>query len=155
MQIVDGRITNTSTSEINCPYCNMSKLRWDIEFDSVTVKEEQVIDSSYTVKNVCAHCMTVVDEPPQMNFICAKCEQLTQYTQESSESEWKIFQRLFSYVKEEKFGEFYRQLTAEGLKIGKRYCMSCIYKIWRGFMANPSSLGLELEKPKPNYPLKQ
>ena len=137
MQIVNGRIAKAYTVETTCPYCNKSKCRWDIEFQSVTVKEEQAIDSSYTVQNICTNCMTVCDEPPEMDFICAKCGQLTPYRSEESDSEWKLFQRLFSYANEEKFGEFYRLLVAEGLKVGKRYCMACVYKIWRGFIANP------------------
>jgi len=155
MQTVNVRISRSYTTETACPYCNKSKSRLDLEFQSVTVKEEQVIDSSYTIQNICSNCMTICDDPPEMDFICAKCKQLTPCTAEESASEWRLFQRLFSCANEEKFGEFYRLLVAEGLKVGKRYCLACVFNIWRGFMANPSSLGLELEKPKPNYPLKE
>jgi hypothetical protein len=154
MQIIRGKVVKTYDAETSCPYCQVSKLRWDIEFEAATIKDGQAIDSSYAVKNICGHCLTVSDEPEKMDFICAKCDQLTPCIDNESGTERELFQRLFSYGKDGKFSDFFQYLTTEGLKKGKRYCMSCVYKVWRGYAANPQSLRLELEKPKPNYALK-
>lgn len=48
-----GKIVKAYSVE-NCPYCNMSKLRVDIEFEVLTIEKEQVVDSSFTVQNLCA-----------------------------------------------------------------------------------------------------
>jgi hypothetical protein len=137
----------------SCPYCRISKLRYDLIFEVTTIKKGQVIDSSYSVKNVCAHCFTVCGQEPKMDFLCAKCRQLTPYIEEDFGSELKMFQRLFS--KDGEFDDFYRRLISEGLTEGKRYCLPCVYKIWHEYLTNPDSLREELDKPKTEFPLKK
>ena len=151
--MASGRIVDTYVADINCPWCEMSKLRYNMEFEVLVLEQKQIIDSSYTVKGVCVHCLTVCDELPNMDFICAKCEQLTSYMEEDSGSERELFGRLFS--SDSKFGNFYQRLTDEGVNLGKRYCLSCVYKIWLGYLAHPDFLSRELEKPKPEYALKK
>jgi hypothetical protein len=87
-----------------------------------------------------------------MDFLCARCGQLTLCIEASSDSEAKMFQRIFSPDPE--FSGFYEQLLSGGLKEGKRFCMPCVYKIWQEFLKCPASLQEELEKPKPEYALK-
>ena len=153
MQIANGRIAKSYASEIDCPWCKMSKLRYDIEFELLTLEQKQIIDSSYLVKGICVHCLTVCDQLPKMDFVCAKRDQLTTYTQSDSEQEKKLFGHLFS--SDGKFGDFYQRLINEGIKAGKRYCLSCVYKIWHGYLANHSFVLDELNKPKPEYELKK
>jgi hypothetical protein len=74
MQIVSGQIAKAYAVEANCPWCKMSKLRYDIEFAALALEGKQVIDSSYIVKGICVHCFTVCDELPKMDFVCAKCQ---------------------------------------------------------------------------------
>jgi hypothetical protein len=129
--------------ETGCPYCKVRKLRYDLEFQA---------EKGQIIKNVCAHCLTVCGEPPSMDFLCARCGQLTLCIEASSDSEAKMFQRIFSPDPE--FSGFYEQLLSGGLKEGKRFCMPCVYKIWQEFLKCPASLQEELEKPKPEYALK-
>lgn len=131
----------------------MSKLRYDMEFEVLTLEQKQVFDSSYIVKGICIHCLTVCDQLPKMDFLCAKCGQLTPYMKEDSALERNLFGRLFS--SDGKFGDFYQRLTDGGVKLGKRYCLFCVYKIWRGFLEHPDFLSQELEKPKPEFALKK
>jgi hypothetical protein len=156
MQLVpdSGKIVNSYSVETNCPFCNVSKLRVDIEFEVVTFENGQVIGSSYTIKNLCAHCLTLCNEYARKDFLCARCEQLTPDIEEEepSDSERSLFQHLFS--KDDRFGSFYQKLTDCELGEGKRYCFRCVYEIWKEYMRNPDSLQEELEKPKKDYPLK-
>jgi hypothetical protein len=148
-----GRIAAAYPAETICPCCNISRRRYDLEFQAITIENGQAIDSSYTVKNLCVQCLTVCDELPRMDFLCAKCGQFTTYIQEDFGSELELFRHLFS--QDGKFGDFYERLSTEGLKTGKRYCMSCVYKIWHDYLKCPVSLQGELEKPKHEYALKK
>jgi hypothetical protein len=132
----------------------MYKLRVDVEFEVVTFENGQVIGSSYTLKNLCAHCLTVCNESARKDFLCVRFEQFTPDLEEDepSDSEWSLFQHLFS--KDDKFSEFYQKLTVCGLEEGKRYCFRCVYEMWHEYLRNPDSLQEELEKPKKDYPLK-
>ena len=154
MQIArdSGRIAAAYATQKVCPYCKISKLRYDLEFQVATIEKGQGIDSSHAIKNVCAHCMTVCGEPPSMDFLCAQCGQLTLSIEESSDSEAKMFQSIFS--KDREFSDFYERLLSGGLKEGKRFCVPCVYRIWQEFLECPISLQEELEKPKPEYALK-
>ncbi len=153
MQIASGRIADTYAADIRCIWCEMSKLRYEMEFEVLTLEQKQVIDSIFIIKGICVHCLTVCDQLPKMDFLCAKCGQLTLYTKEDSALERKLFEHLFS--SDDKFGDFYQRLTDGGVKLGKRYCLSCIYKIWRRFLEHPDFLSQELEKPKPEYLVKK
>jgi hypothetical protein len=144
-------IAATYPGGATCMYCKMSKLRHDLEFQVTTMDKGQVIDSSYSIKNVCAHCFTVCDE--LQNFLCAKCGQVTPYEPEIIGSELKLFERIFS--ENGKFGDFYKRLISEGLTEGKRYCLPCTYKLWEAYLENPSSLREELEKPKSEFQRKK
>jgi hypothetical protein len=156
MQLVpdSGKIVNAYSVETNCPYCNISKLRVDMDFEVFTIEKGIVIGSSFTLKNLCAHCLTVCNESARKDFLCTRCEQLTPHIEENepSDSEWSLFQHLFS--KDDKFSNFYQKLTVCGLEEGKRYCFRCVYEIWQEYLRNPDSLIEELEKPKKDYPLK-
>jgi hypothetical protein len=149
-----GKIANAYSVETNCPFCNVSKLRVDIEFEVVTFENGQAIGSSYTIKNLCAHCLTVCNESSRKDFLCARCEHLTSDIEEDepSDSERSLFQHLFS--KDDKFGVFYQKLTKCVLGEVRRYCFRCVYEIWQEYLRNPDSLQEELEKPKKEYPLK-
>ncbi len=147
-----GRITAAYSVETVCPWCKISKLRYNLEFQVATIEKGQIIDSSHLIKNVCSHCLTVCEEPPSMDFLCAKCGQLTLYTQEDpSLIEQSLFKKLFLGTG---FADFYEQLLLGGQKEGKRFCLPCMYKIWQKFLKCPASLQEELEKPKPEYALK-
>jgi hypothetical protein len=151
-----GKISKKYNVESNCPYCSMSKDRVDIEFEVVTVEKQQVIDSSFTIQHLCAHCLTVCNESKDEHFLCSECGELAPFIQEKElcDSEWTQFQHLFSNANDSLFGDFYKELIVEGLEKGKRYCLVCLYKIWREYLANPDSLHEELEKPKREYSLK-
>ena len=150
MQLVpdSGKIANAYSVETNCSFCNISKLRVDIEFEVVTFENGQVIGSNYTINNLCAHCLTLCNENSRKDFLCARCEQLTPVIEENepNDSERSIFQHLFS--KDDKFGYFYQKLAVCGLEEGKRYCFRCVYELWKEYLRNPDSLQEELEKPK-------
>lgn len=157
MQLVpdSGKIVNTYSVETNCPFCNVSKLQVDIEFEVVTFENGQAIGSSYTIKNLCAHCLTLCNEYSRKDFLCARCEHLTpdiEEEEEPSDSERSLFQHLFS--KDDRFSAFYQKLADCGLGEGKRYCFRCVYEMWKEYLRNPDSLQEEIEKPKKDYPLK-
>jgi hypothetical protein len=154
MQIArdSGKIAASYVTETVCPYCKRSKIRYDLEFQVAAIEKGQVIDSSQTIKNVCTHCLTVCEELPSMDFLCAKCGQLTLYTREDSgASEQNLFKNLFSGTG---FPDFYEKMILGGLKEGKRFCLPCVYKIWQDYLQCPASLQEEIEKPKPEYELK-
>lgn len=48
MQIASGRIADTYAADIRCPWCEMSKLRYEMEFEVLTLEQKQVIDSIYS-----------------------------------------------------------------------------------------------------------
>jgi hypothetical protein len=147
-----GKITDAYSVKEDCPWCKMSKLRYDLEFQVATVEKGKVIDSSYKLHCVCSHCLTVCEEPPAMDFLCAKCGQLTLYTQEDSgQDEKSLFKNLFCGPG---FPDFYQRLLSGGLKEGKRFCLPCVYKLWQDYSICPASLEKELEKPKPEFALK-
>jgi hypothetical protein len=156
MQLVpdSGKTVNSYSVETNCPFCKASKLRVDIEFEVVTIENGIAVGSSFTVKNLCAHCLTVSNELSRKDFLCARCEQFTPDIEENepNDSELLLFQHLFS--KDTKFGDFYKKLTVCGLEEGKRYCFRCVYEIWHEYLRNHDSLQEEIDKPKKNYPLK-
>jgi hypothetical protein len=116
MQIASGRIAETYASDLRCPWCEKNKLRYDMAFEVLTLEQKQIFDSSYIVKGICVHCLTVCGQLPKMDFLCAKCGQLTPYTKEDSPSERKLFGRIFSY--DGKFDDFYQRLTDDGVKLG-------------------------------------
>ena len=151
-----GKISKKHTAENNCPYCNTTKQRVDIEFEVVTIEKQQAIDSSFTIQNLCAHCLTVCNESKEEHFLCSQCGELAPFIQEKEllDSEWSQFQHLFSNANDNLFGDFYKELIVEGLEKGKRYCLVCLYKIWQEYLTNPDSIHQELEKPKKAYPLK-
>ena len=153
MQIArdSGRIAATYTVETVCPYCKMSKLRYNLEFQAVSIENGLAIDSSHTIKNLCVHCLTICDELPNMDFLCARCGQITTFLHEDFGAESELFKRVFAPG----FSDFYARLANEGVQAGKRFCMGCLFKIWDDFQKNPHSLQDELEKPKPNYPPKK
>jgi hypothetical protein len=152
---MNGRSVATYTAESSCVWCKMSKLRFDLESQVITIKNGQAVDSSYIIKNLCSHCLTVCDEAPKLDFICAKCRSITLFTKEDSDIELNMFENLFSELKDGKFADFYNKLVAGGKQGGKRYCISCVYKIWRDYLMQPNNLCEELEKPKVNYPPKE
>ena len=156
MQIAEGsgRIALVRTSEVKCPYCKVSQKRYDLEFQVLSLEKEQPVDSSYTIRNVCAHCFTVCDEPPKMDFFCAKCGQLTAYLEEKTDVEMGLLEKVFCQSKDYRFHDFYEKLLSDGLHKGKRYCLACVYKIWNLYLASPDSLREEIEKPKRDYPFK-
>jgi hypothetical protein len=98
----------------------------------------------------------VCNESKDEHFLCSECGELAPFIQEKElfDSEWTQFQHLFSNANDSLFGDFYKELIVEGLEKGKRYCLVCLYKIWREYLANPDSLHEELEKPKREYHLK-
>jgi hypothetical protein len=151
-----GKIVKSYSEETDCPYCGRSKLRVDIEFEVLTIEKEQVVDSSFTIQNLCAHCLTVCNQSEDEHFLCSRCGQLSPFVEEKEicDSEWLQFQHLFSDAKDCTFGDFYKELIVEGLENGKRYCLVCLYKIWQEYLTNHDSLQEELAKPKKNYPLK-
>jgi hypothetical protein len=146
-----GRIIATHEADTKCPCCNTNKPRYDLEFQAATIENGQAIDSNYIIKNLCSNCLTVCDELPNMDFICAKCGQLTTFLQENFSSESELFKRVFS----PEFSDFYQQLSRDGLLAGKRFCMLCTYKIWDDYLKYPDSLHKELEKPKQEYASKK
>ena len=151
-----GKISKKYNAETNCPYCNMSKLRVDIEFEVVTIEKQQLIDSSFTLQHLCAHCLTVCNESKEEHFLCSECGELAPFIQEKElfDSEWTQFQHIFSNANDNIFGDFYKELIVKGLEQGKRYCLVCLYKIWKEYLTNPDSLHKELGKPKKGFPLK-
>jgi len=151
-----GRIVRTYEADDSCPYCNMSKSRVDVEFEVLTIEEKQVVDSSFTIQGLCHHCLTVCNQTKNEHFLCSKCGNLSPFIQESElfDSEWIQFQHVFSDSNDNKFGDFYKELIVEGLKKGKRYCLVCVYKIWKEYLSNPDYLRAELECPKRDYSLK-
>lgn len=153
MQIArdSGRIAAAYPTETVCLYCKMSKLRYDLEFQAVTIENGQAIDSSHTVKNLCVHCFTVCDELPNMDFLCVRCGQITTFWHEDFGAESEMFKRVFAPG----FSDFYARLANEGVRAGKRFCMRCLFKIWDDFRKCPDSLQDKLEKPKPDYALKK
>ena len=155
MQIRNGRNIASYSSETDCSWCKMSKLRFDLEFQVVTINNGQAVDSSYTIKNICSHCLTVHGEAPKLDFICAKCQHLALFTKEDSDAELNLFENLFSKQKDGIFAVFYDKLISGGIRAGKRYCVPCVYKIWRDYLTNPNMLTEELEKPKISYPVEK
>jgi hypothetical protein len=151
-----GKISKKYSAETNCPYCNMSNSRVDIAFEVVTIEKQQLIDSSFTIQNLCAHCLTVCNESKEEHFLCSECGELAPFIQEKElcDSEWSQFQHIFSNANDNIFGDFYKELIVQGLEKGKRYCLVCLYKIWQKYLTNPNSLHEELEKPKKEYSLK-
>jgi hypothetical protein len=134
----------------------MSKDRIDIEFEVVTIEKQEVIDSSFTIQNLCAHCLTVCNESKEEHFLCSECGELAPFIKEKElcDSEWSQFQHIFSNANDNIFGDFYKELIVEGLEKGKRYCLVCLYKIWKEYLINPDSLHEKLEKPKKDFALK-
>ncbi len=155
MQIAfdSGRITDDYAVDKNCPWCKMSKLRHDLEFHVVSFERGQAVESTQAIKNVCVHCLTVCDDLPEMDFLCAKCGQLTLFSGESTDSEWKLFTRVMS--PDRGFEEFYKQLLEDGLKVGKRFCLNCTNRIWSDYRANSDALEKEMDKPRPDFSLKK
>jgi hypothetical protein len=153
MQIArdSGRIAVAYTVETICPYCKMSKLRYDLEFQAVSIENGKAIDSSHIIKNLCVHCLTVCDELPNMDFLCAHCGQITTFLHEDFGAELDLFKRVFAPG----FSDFYSRLANDGIQAGKRFCMNCLFKIWNDFQKNPNTLQDELKKSKPDYPPKK
>jgi hypothetical protein len=149
-----GKIINTYSVETNCPFCNVSKLRVDVEFEVVSFENGQGIGSNYVIENLCAHCLTICNENSRKDFLCARCDQLTPDIEENepSDSERSLFQHLFS--KDDRFSVFYQKLTDCGLEEGKRYCFRCVYEVWKEYLRKPDSLQEELGKAKKEYPMK-
>ena len=153
MQIArdSGRITNSYASDKPCPWCKVGKQRYDLEFQVMTIEKGEAVESTQTLKDICAHCLTVCDELPRIDFLCAKCGQLT-ISNETDGSEWKLFLRTIS--SDVKFEEFYDRLIEGGIQNGKRYCLHCTDKIWQGYLTNSDFLQKVLAEPKPHIPLK-
>jgi hypothetical protein len=155
MQVKNGRTISSYSLETDCQWCKMSRLRFDLEFQVLTINNGQAIDSSYTIKNLCKNCLTICDEEPKMDFICAKCQRLTLFTQEDSDGELNLFENALSNQGNGKFAFFYDKLISDGKQTGKRYCVSCIYKIWRDYLIDPNRLVEEFKKSKIDYPEKE
>jgi hypothetical protein len=153
MQIArdSGRIAKTYSADTNCPWCKKSKLRYDLEFQIMSFENGHTLETNEIIQNLCAHCLTVCDELPRMDFLCAKCGQLTVYSGGSPDSECALFSKVFSG--DDKFERFHKQLINDGLAAGKRFCLHCMDRLWRDYLANPDSVQKELEKPKPYFAL--
>jgi hypothetical protein len=148
-----GRISNAYSVETTCSWCKISKLRYDLEFQVMTIENRQTVESRQLIKNICAHCLTLCDNLPQMDFLCAKCGQLIIFSGERLDSEWSLFTRVIGGSL--KFEEFYRRLLKDGALVGKRYCLHCLDRLWRDYKLDPKSLQLELDAPKPYFLLKK
>jgi hypothetical protein len=118
----------------------------------MTVENGQPVESTETVKDICAHCLTVCSQLPRIDFICAKCGQLT-LSMETDHSDWPQFTKIFS--KDPKFQEFYVSLLKAGAEEGKRYCLHCLNGLWQRYLANPDVLKRELDAPKHDFSLKK
>jgi hypothetical protein len=155
MQIArdSGKIACTYAVDSACPWCKTSRLRYELEFQVMSFEGGHTIESSETLKEVCTHCLTLCNAPPRMDFLCAKCGQLTLYSGEPMDSEFELFVKVFSG--DSRFKGFYDELIEGGLQEGKRYCLHCLDRLWREYTANPNSLQVELKTPKPHFALKK
>jgi hypothetical protein len=106
MQIKNGKSIASYYAVTDCPWGKMSKLRFDLKFQVITINNGQAVDSSYVIKNLCSHCLTICDEMPKVDFVCAKCQRPTLFTQEDSEQELNLFESLFSNRKDGRFAFF-------------------------------------------------
>ena len=144
-----GRILKTYTASAACPWCKMSKLRYILEFHVLFLENEQSIESTQTIKDVCTHCLTLCDDLPQMDFLCAKCGQLTIFSGERGDEDWLMFIRVIGDGA--KFEEFYRRLLKDGAMVGKRYCLICLERLWRDYKEKPEMLQWEIDTPKTQF----